>query len=189
MVEEFLGERKRALEEEFFRRQERSLLERMRAEHATQTARQALSQASGLKDTAVLDRLIRLGVQADTLVALGLVPLVEVAWADGTLDARERQAVVAALGTAGIALDSPAGQLIQGWLASKPPASLLEAWRVYVAGLCAQLSAADRANLRDSVLDRARTVAAAAGGFLGLGAKISPAEEERLRMLEGAFTG
>jgi hypothetical protein len=39
------------------------------------------------------------------------------------------------------------------------------------------------------VLDRARAVATAAGGFLGLGAKISPAEEEVLRTLERAFVG
>ena len=187
MAEDFLGDRKRALEEEFFRKQERSILERMRAEQATQTARQALSQASGLQDAAVLDRLIGLGMQTDTLVAMGLVPLVAVAWADGALDEKERRAIVSALDTAGITLHSPAGQLIQSWLASAPPASLLEAWKAYIAALCTQLSAADRISLRDSVLDRARAVAAAAGGFLGLGAKTSKAEEEMLRTLEGTF--
>lgn len=189
MAEEFLGDRKRALEEEFFRKQERSSLERMRAEQATQAVREELSQASGLKDAAVLDRLIGLGMQTDTLVAMGLVPLVAVAWADGALDEKERQAVVLALGTAGIALASPAGQLIQSWLASAPPASLLKAWRAYMAALCTQLSATDRASLRDGVLARARAIAEAAGGFLGLGAKISQAEEEMLRTLERAFTG
>jgi hypothetical protein len=86
-------------------------------------------------------------------------------------------------------MDSPAGQLIQSWLASTPPASLLQAWRAYMADLYKQLSAADRASLRDSVLNRARAVAEAAGGFLGLGTKISPAEEEVLRTLEGVFAG
>jgi hypothetical protein len=189
MAEEFLGDRRRALEEEFFRRQERSTLERMRAEQATQTGREALAQASGLTDVAVLDRLIGLGIQTETLVAMGLVPLVLVAWADGTLDEKERRAIVSALGTAGIGMDSPAGQLIQSWLASTPPASLLQAWRAYMADLYKQLSAADRASLRDSVLNRARAVAEAAGGFLGLGTKISPAEEEVLRTLEGVFAG
>lgn len=189
MAEEFLGDRKRALEEEFFRRQERSILERMRAAQATQTVREALSQASGLTDVAVLDRLLGLGIQPDTLVAMGLVPLVLVAWADGALDEKERRAVVSALSTAGITMESPAGQLIQGWLASAPPASLLEAWRAYMADLCRQLSAADRASLRDSMLTRARAVAEVAGGFLGLGTKISPAEEEMLRTLDGVCTG
>jgi hypothetical protein len=148
-----------------------------------------LSQASGLTDAVVLDRLLGLGIQPDTLVAMGLIPLVAVAWADGTLDAKERQAVVSALRTAGIAMDSPAGQLIQRWLASAPPASLLEAWRTYMADLCRHLSPVDHASLRDSILNRARAVAEAAGGFLGLGTKISPAEEEILRTLEGVFAG
>jgi hypothetical protein len=187
MVEEFLGDRKRALEEEFFRKQERNLLERLRTEQATQTAREALSQASGLTDVAVLDRLIGLGLEAETLTAMGLVPLVAVAWADGTLDARERRAVVSAFETAGIVQESPAGQLLQGWLTSPPPGSLLEAWKAYMAALCPQLSAADRASLRDSMLARTRAVAEASGGFLGLGAKVSPAEEAMLRTLAEAY--
>ena len=187
MVEEFLGDRKRALEEEFFRKQERSLLERLRTEQATQSAREELSQASGLTDTAVLDRLISLGLQAATLAAMGLVPLVAVAWADGTLDARERQAVSVALETAGISPESPAWQLLQSWLTSPPPASLLEAWKAYMAALCPQLSASDRISLRDSTLGRARAVAEASGGFLGLGSKVSSAEEVMLRTLAEAY--
>jgi hypothetical protein len=187
MAEAFPGDRKRILEEEFFQKQERSLLERMRTEHATQTAREALSHASGVTDTAVLDRLIGLGLQAATLAAMGLVPLVAVAWADGALDARERQAVVSALETAGFTPDSPAGQLLQSWLTSAPPASLLEAWKAYMAALCPQLSTADRISLRDRMLARARAVAEASGGFLGLGAKVSPAEEAMLRTLAEAY--
>jgi hypothetical protein len=187
MVEEFLGDRKRALEEEFFRKQERGLLERLRTEQATQSAREELSRASGLTDTAVLDRLIGLGLQASTLAAMGLVPLVAVAWADGTLDARERQAVSSALETAGINPESPAWQLLQSWLTSPPSPSLLEVWKAYMAALCPQLSASDRISLRDSTLGRARAVAEASGGFLGLGSKVSSAEEAMLHTLAEAY--
>ena len=187
MAEAFLGDRKRTLEEEFFRKQEHSLLERMRTAQATQAAREALSQTSGVTDTAVLDRLIGLGLEAATLAAMGLVPLVAVAWADGTLDARERQAVILALETAGFTPESPAGQMLQSWLTSPPPASLLEAWKAYMVALCPQLSAADRTSLRDRMLARARAVAEASGGFLGLGAKSSPAEEAMLRTLAEAY--
>jgi hypothetical protein len=117
------------------------------------------------------------------------VPLVAVAWADGTLDESERRAVVSALGSAGIAADSPPGQLVQSWLASAPPVALLDAWKTYTAALCQQLSAADRVSLRRGVLDRARAVAEAAGGFLGLGTKTSRAEEEVLQTLEKTFAG
>jgi hypothetical protein len=189
MADEFLEERRRALEEQFFRKQEQAILERMRAAQAQQTAREVLAQASGIQDTGVLDRLLGLGVQADTLAAMSLVPLVAVAWADGTLDEPERRAVVTALESASIMAGSPAGQLVQSWLTSAPPATLLEAWKTYTAALCRQLSAAECDSLRRSVLDRARAVAETAGGFLGLGKKTSSAEEGVLQTLGKAFAG
>lgn len=189
MAEEFLHDRKRALEEEFFRKQEQATLERLRTAHAQQTAHDALAQASGLTDPAIVDTLIRLGIHADTVLAMRLVPLVVVAWADGKLEDKERQAIVAALGAASIAADSPAEHLVQSWLTSAPPASLLDAWKAYTAGLCASLSPAERDSLRTSILGRARAVAEVAGGFLGLGSKISTTEEAMLQRLEGTFTG
>lgn len=186
MTEEFLGERKRVLEEEFFRKRERALLERMRAEQARQTRRQALAEASGLTDDAVLDHLVELGIEPDTLLALRLVPLVEVAWADGHLDERERRAILEALAAAGLAPGSPARTLVEGWLTEPPPPALWEAWAAYTRALCARLAPGERQRLRTTVLDQARAVARAAGGFLGLG-RISPEEEERLRAIEQAF--
>jgi hypothetical protein len=44
-----------------------------------------------------------------------------------------------------------------------------------------------RQRLRDEVMGRARAVAEAAGGFLGLGRKVSAAEEAVLRELAQAF--
>jgi uncharacterized membrane protein YebE (DUF533 family) len=57
----------------------------------------------------VLNKLSALGIPSDTLLSLGLVPLVAIAWADGALDDRERSAIIANLGAAGIPADSPAG--------------------------------------------------------------------------------
>ncbi len=188
MAEDFLGDRKRVLEEEFFRKQERALIERLGAERARQTARQALAEASGVTDEAVLTHLVDLGVQPDTLLALRLIPLVEVAWADRHLDEREKHAIVSALAASGIAPESPAYALVQGWLTSPPPPSMLSAWTAYVGGLCARLDPEERANLRSAVIGGARAVAQAAGGVLGL-ARISAAEEEMLQRLERAFSG
>lgn len=186
MADEFMGDRKKALENEFFHKREKALLERMKTEHARQSVRQALAAASGVTDDAVLGRLVDLGIQPDTVLALRLVPLVAVAWADGQLDERERRAVLAGLEAAGITAASTAHTLVQGWLASPPPPKLLEAWTAYTAGLAAQLSAGERAQLRSTVMGQARAVAEAAGGFLGVG-KVSAAEEATLRRLEQAF--
>jgi hypothetical protein len=189
MAEEFLGDRKRALEEEFFRKQEAALLNQLRTAQAKESAQEALAAATGVRDSAVLQKLSTLGITSDTLLALGLVPLVAIAWADGTLDDKERQAIVTSLDAAGIVANSPAAQLVQSWLSNPPPASMLEAWSSYTATLAAELSPTERHNLRDSVLGRARAVAEAAGGFLGLGSRVSKAEEELLQRLARAFGG
>ena len=187
MAEEFFGDRRRALEEEFFRKQEAALLNQLRTSQANESAQEALAAATGVRDSTVLHKLSSLGITSDTLLALGLVPLVTMAWADGTLDDKERRAIVASLGTAGIVADSPAGQLVQSWLSSPPSASMLEAWSSYTSALAAALSPTERNNLRDSVLGRARAVAEAAGGFLGLGNRVSKAEEELLQKLARVF--
>jgi len=187
MAEEFLGDRRRVLEEEFFRKQERALLDQLRTAQSKESAQEALATATGIRDSAVLHKLSTLGITSDTLLALGFVPLVAVAWADGTLDDKERSAIVASLSEAGIVADSPAGQLIQTWLSSPPPTSMLEAWSSYTSALAAELSPDERHNLRDSVLGRVRTVAEAAGGFLGLGKRVSRAEEEQIQKLAQAF--
>jgi hypothetical protein len=187
MSDEFLGERRKALEEEFFRKQDEKLRAQLRARLESQAHREALARASGITDAAVLDRLVGLGLDADTVAALALVPLVRVAWADGRMDERERQAVRAAARERGIDDASPAGLLLEGWLSTAPPSSLREAWVGYVQALCARLSAPERERLREEVLGRARAVADAAGGFLGLGSKVSQAERDELARLETAF--
>ena len=144
-----------ALEEEFFRKQEAALLNQLRAAQTKESAQEALAAATGVRDSAVLHKLNTLGITSDTLLALGLVPLVAIAWADGALDDKERRAITASLDTAGIVADSPASQLVQSWLSSPPPASMLEAWLSYTAALAAALSPTERNNLRDSVLGRA----------------------------------
>jgi|SRR5712691_7125889 len=187
MAEEFFGDRRRALEEEFFRKQENTLLNQLRTAQAKESAQEALAATTGVRDSAVLHKLSALGITSDTLLALGLVPLVVIAWADSTLDDKERRAIVTSLEAAGIVADSPAGQLVQSWLSNPPPASMLEAWLSYTSALAAELSPTERHNLRDSVLGRARAVAEAAGGFLGFGNRVSKAEEELLQKLAKVF--
>src|SRR4030095_12804901 len=81
--QKILGERRRALEEEFFRKEDQRLPARLREHKAKEASREELSRISGIKNTAILDRLVELGVHAETLVAPSIVPLAQVAWAGG----------------------------------------------------------------------------------------------------------
>jgi hypothetical protein len=186
METEFLHDRKRALEEEFFRKQDAQLVERLRSARARQTAKQALAEASGIADDATLERLVDLGVDAQAFLALELVPLVEVAWASGRIEPPEREAILARLRDKGLAPGSVPHTLVEGWLATPPAPAMLEAWTAYTGALCRTMPATERERLRTTVMGLARGVAAAAGGVLGVG-KVSAAEEEMLRRLDAVF--
>jgi len=154
-------------------------------DHHEKTAE--LSAASGIWDHVVLSHLVQSDIDADTLAALSLAPLVIVAWADGGIGAKERKAILAAAEEKGIAPDTPARDRLENWLKREPGEELLETWKSYVDGLSKLLSARGIRALRDDILERARAVAESAGGFLGMGKKISAAELAALDELERAF--
>ncbi len=187
MADEFLADRKKSLEETFFAKQTEELKRKLREQELAQSKKSDLAAASGIQDEKVLDSLVARGIDAASLAALGLVPLVEVAWADGEIDSTERAAVLHAAEENGVEKGSSSHDMLEAWLSQRPHPDLLETWKAYVAALCQQLSAAEKQALRSDLLTRARTVAEATGGFLGLGRKVSAAEEALLGTLERAF--
>ena len=184
---EILRERGKSLEDEFFRREDQRLIKRLAELKAAETTREGLAKASGITNPAVLDKLMELGVRPETVAALSIVPLVEVAWADGSLDAKERRAVLDRARDAGIAPGSAEHALLEAWLERRPEAKLLTAWTHLVRGMSEQLDRDAAARLKTGLLERARAVAASSGGVLGLGSKVSTAEAEMLAQLEAAF--
>lgn len=189
MAKDFLEDRKQALEESFFAKENARLLERLKADRETKAAKQSLSEISGITSDEVLDKLCGLGIAADTWAAVAIAPLVEVAWADGRVEAAEREAVLSAAESNGIAASSPSYLLLENWLARRPDGRLLEVWGAFIVRLCAELGDQERNELKHQLLGRARNVAKAAGGFLGLGNKVSTEEEIVLAELSKAFDG
>jgi uncharacterized tellurite resistance protein B-like protein len=178
----------RSLEDAFFLEQDRRLIAR-RAELAKLAeTKEALASVSGIKNQDILQHLVDLNVRPETLAALSTLPLLEVVWADGEVDAKERQAVLDFATRQGIAEGSMARELLERWLVQQPKESLLLAWQHYVEALCARLSAEDRQTLQEALLHDVRAAAKVSGGFLGLGA-ISKAEQAVIARLESSFTG
>ncbi len=187
MADDFLKDRKKSLEEQFFAKENERLREKIRAQVQQHAVRQALSQASGIDDDAVLDELLAAGVKPETWAAIELIPMIEVAWADGTLEKKERAAILAAAAECNVLPGTPAYELLESFLARRPDAKLLEAWGEYVVSVLGTLDADGRNQLREKILGRARRVASVAGGILGLGHKISPEEQRVLDQLARAF--
>ena len=171
------------LEEAFFAKENTRLLEQMRAKTEQADRREMLRQVVRIQDEAFLDRLILLGIGPETAMALRLIPLVTVAWADGHMDDREREAILSAAREQGLASDDMARQVLKDWLEQKPDPRLLSLWKDYVGHIWNHFTDDEQLQMRQNLLTTAEQVANAAGGFLGL-SKISAAELEVLEDLK-----
>lgn len=184
---EYLGKSGRVLEDAFFQTKNAELLDGFRQHLAKLERKEQLADACGIHDDAVLERLAALEIGPETLAAVSLVPLVEVAWADGKVQDKEHAAVLTAAEHAGIQREDDAFALLDDWLNHRPPPEMLEAWKQYVVALCEALDDAAADRLKHDLLDRARTVAQETGGFLGFGKGLSAADSAMLEELERAF--
>lgn len=176
----------RTLEDAFFQQENVKLLEEMRRKAEREQRRQALREVIKGADDALLDHLLELGINAETILAMVLLPLARVAWADGAIDAKERAMILKAAEERGVAPGTPSRDLLEAWLEREPGPSICAAWSKYIEGFWPQLTPHEQGELRERLLRFARGVAEAAGGFLGL-AKVSAAEKAVLDEIEAAL--
>lgn len=181
------GEDRLAMVDAIFAEQDQALIERLRAQADAKATREELAAISGITDEGLLTKLTDLGISAGTLRALQMIPLIEVAWADGKVDPPERDAILKSAAEHGIETGTDEFALLEGWLGERPADRLLETWVQYTQDICSTLDPGERDTLKHELLDRAQEVAESAGGLLGLGRKISAAEQEMLDRLAAAF--
>lgn len=172
-------------EDRYFLEKEAKAREQLRAELEAQAQaaakRQALaSQVGGNEPLA--QRLHDLGFDAETAPALHLMPLIAVAWADGEVSAKERQAVLQVARAHSIEPGSKAAQLLASMLEKRPSQTVVDE----VLDLLHDLLAAKGLHPH-SLVEACVDVASASGGFLGLGNKVSPQEQALIDSLTQAF--
>jgi hypothetical protein len=184
--EEFLDERRDALENEFFHKEDQKKIEHLKEGLSKQSTKEELRKASGMSDDAVLDQLVSLGLTGKTVAALSLVPLIWVAWADGTIQDNERVAILNGAHGKGLEEGTPGYALLESWLAKQPDDKLFSAWETYIKTLAAQLNDEQNRLLRTQIVNFARVVAESAGGFLGIG-RVAGSEEKVLSRISAAF--
>jgi hypothetical protein len=181
--------RARALEDAFFAERDRQLIESLQRKLTAEEKQRVLASAVGISESRMLQAVTGLesGVQVSIIAAL--MPLIEVAWCDGEVSPKEREAILRAAREMDIPLEPVLQQLLEKWLEKKPSAAAVTAWKEYLQALCRTLDASTRVHLREAIIGRAQKVAAAAGGFLGLGSKVSAAEQACLDEMTQTFNG
>lgn len=161
-----LADRGRSLEEEYFRAKDRELVEKMKRAAAAEATRQQLSARSGLQDPELVKELEALGFTPDTVDLLPLVPLVQVAWAQGDVDEAERKLLLRLARARGIAEGSAADRQLADWLSHRPSADVFaRATRLVRAVL---QSPAQQAMTADDLVKYSESIAEASGGVFGL---------------------
>jgi tellurite resistance protein len=171
----------------FFTGANAPLLAELRKRTEAEQEREALRETVGIKDETFLRRLQALGVRSEAAVALVMVPLVLVAWGDGTLDEKERAAILEAAQQRGIAAERIARELLKNGLARKPDPKLLPTWIAYARRLWGRFTADERWAMRENLLRSARQVAEATGGLFGLTSRVSAGERKVLHEIEAVL--
>lgn len=186
MESELLRKQGRRLEDAFFLENDRKLIDQLHKMQKMKESMASLEMVSGIKNEAILKKLVELDIRPEIVAAITLVPIIEVAWADGKLDEKEKNAILK-ISAEHFGADHKIPEiLITEWLTQKPAAQMLDAWVHYLQGLVELMSPEETAALKKTLLSQAREVAEASGGFLGLN-KISAQEEKMLKGLEKAF--
>jgi hypothetical protein len=186
MKSEPTEKRRQTLEDMFFHEQDRRIIEQREKLQKLKQTKANLARVSGIHDDALLEKLIELEIGPETLATLIGIPLIEVAWADGAMDDKERKKLFESAEKAGLRQKGLDPKIMSAWLQKKPDPALLKAWKHYIRTLCKELGAHERKALEDEVMADARSIAEAAGGVLGLG-KISAEEKAMLKTIEEAF--
>ena len=177
-------ERGRSLEEEYFKRHEAKLIEKLRERGRLDEIAEALAVKLQIDDPELLRRIMALGVTLDTGAAFLLAPLVQVAWAEGKVTDPEREAVLRLAGERGVEKNSPAHAQLLEWLRARPADEIFDAAVQAIKEGLSVLTLEEREDRVKRITEACRQVAAASGGglsrLLGPGSGVSGEEESLL---------
>jgi len=182
-------ERRRAFEEEYFKKKDAQLVDRLKTVFHRRLDKEGIRKATGITSERVLDSLVQLSLSGEMMAAFKLYPLVEVAWADNVVDAHEIRAVLDAAHDHGIVRGSAAHTLLETALKDRPNEDARKAWYMYAEELRKTLSPQELATFRQDLLDYARRVAKASGGIFNMVFQVSHNEHRVLKAIEKALTG
>ncbi len=177
-------------EEAYFRKSDAEKLKKLQESARLQEIVAALADSLQVQNPELLRRVMSLGISKETGPAFLLAPLVQVAWAEGTVTDPERETVLRHAAATGIENGSPAQARLLEWLKGRPSDALFEtAIEVLKAGH--SVLTPDEYEARIGRLVQAcREVSEASGGLakkLGIGSGVSKEEKSILEHVTTAL--
>jgi len=172
----------RKREEEYFRRKDRELIEKMRHASDGAKARKALEDETGIHDPAMLKELDDLGFTPETIALLPLIPLLQVAWAESGVSAAERKAILELARARGIADGSVADHQLKTWLEQSPPADTFRKARRLIGAMVEHPEQGHADITAEDLLKYCEEIAHASGGLFGIGS-VSAEEQAAMQQI------
>lgn len=172
----------RKREEEYFRRKDRELIERMRRDAEAANARKELESATGIHDPGSLKDLEALGFTPKTIALLPLVPVLQVAWAEGGISTAEREMIINLARARDVAPGSEADQLLHEWLDRRPSEDTFRKAGRLIAAMLDHPQGAEMQVSADDLIKYCEQIAHASGGIFGFGS-VSAEEKAALQQV------
>lgn len=174
-------------EETYFKQLEiekrRKLREKLEAAAHELAEKHAIAQSLATSDLGLAERIKALGFSGATAQVFDLLPLVHVAWADGTVQKGERAAILKVLEVRGVPHGSEGFELLESLLEERPSDEYMSESLAVLKELVGQGGA------KPDVVALCEQVASSAGGFLGIVGKVSDDERKLIDEIAGHLGG
>lgn len=174
-------------EETYFKQleieQRRKLREKLEASAHELAEKHAIAQSLATADLGLAERIKALGFSGATAQVFDLLPLVHVAWADGTVQKGERAAILKVLEVRGVPQGSEGFELLESLLEERPGDEYMSESLAVLKELVGQGGA------KPDVVALCEQVASSAGGFLGIVGKVSDEERKLIDEIAGHLGG
>lgn len=177
----------RAHEEEYFRSHNRELIDALKAKLDRRDRAAGLAEATHIHDDALLERVAAQGIDKDSMAVIHLVPLLQVAWADGEIQPDEKELILEAATLYGIG-DGPARARLDALLEKAPSAEFVDAAIDFIKALLAALPESEADQACENMTTLALHVAEANGGLFGLIGKVEASEKKALQAIAQKLT-
>lgn len=179
--------KKRDEEEEYFQRENLEKKEKLRRKQQLQAIQQQ-ERESIAKTLAtsqeIADEAMDLGFDAETARVLPLIPLIQVAWADGKVTLAQSEKVLSKAEAYGVAPDTPAHDFLSLLLDKEPSTVFFKRANKVIKAIVDDNPGGD---ITTNVLPWSQAVAEASGGFFGLTNPISKKERSALSQIASIF--